>query len=75
MSDYPGERSLWVFLSMTFSKHAFMHVLVNMSSETQPALLDREPTPLWWYGMHTLKYNLRLFELRLTAFFFFFNLH
>lgn len=34
MSDYYREHSLWVFLSMTFTIHAFMHAFMNASSET-----------------------------------------
>lgn len=34
MSDYYREHSLWVFLSVISTIHAFMHVFINVSSET-----------------------------------------
>lgn len=40
MSDYYREHSLWVFLSMTSSIHAFMRVFMNMSSEMHPTHTD-----------------------------------
>lgn len=34
MSDYYREHSLWVFLSVISTIHAFMHAFTNVSSET-----------------------------------------